>query len=388
MSMNDADGASSAEKEIKTLEAEAARLDELADARSEHAREERDEAHAREDRIRGDQQEIQKRQEDIHRNEEEIARDEAEASREEDQARHDREEAKRLREEARHKRDHRVIVNAVVAGKGVLIEARENQTLAEIREEALKRTENVGQPPENWEIKDEQGNLLDPAKTLCDYHFGPEVTIYISLKAGAAGDVQTVDPSVSRTKFDREIELFRETEADYRKRGIFLIEAKFPKASFLIATTGTTPATIAAAIEIDFTDFDLRPASVVFVNPFSGATIPAKDMQFHMVRRLGGVGGPPDGAGAMTPMPSQMIIQANSPECPPFICLPGIREYHDNPAHSGDSWLSHRASGEGSLAFILDKIWMYGSNTLELRFQILMQPVFMGYAPQPQKIPA
>ena len=36
---------------------------------------------------------------------------------------------------------------------------------------------------------------------------------------------------------------------------------------------------------------------------------------------------------------------------------PGYVEYHDHPQHSGDSWLLHRRSGEGSLATICDRIW-------------------------------
>lgn len=59
------------------------------------------------------------------------------------------------------------------------------------------------------------------------------------------------------------------------------------------------------------------------------------------------------------------MIQANGLTDPPFVCLPGVREYHDNPAHSGDPWLLHRNSGEGSLAFILDKIWQHGVRPLQ-----------------------
>jgi hypothetical protein len=392
MTVHDGNDGVCADKEARILEAEADRLDELAALREEHAREERAEAQEHKAHVREDLEEIRRLQEHIHHEEEEAARNEASARREDDQAKHDREEGERLREEGRRKEHcehhvHVVEITAVVAGKGVLIEARKDQTLADVRDEALKRTDNVGQPPENWEIKDEAGHVLNPATTVGDCHFGPQVTLYITLKAGAAGEGQTVDPTVSLTKFDREIELFREGEADYRKRGIFLIKAQFPKARFLIATTKTTPVTIPTAVEIDFTDFDLRPASVVFVDPFDGSHTPLKKLQFSMLRRVAGIGSP-NGAPALNFMAhTQQIIQANSPEDIPFICLPGIREYHDNPAHSGDSWLSHRASGEGSLAFILDKIWMYGSNTIEqLNFQ--MQPIFAGYIVQGQGIPA
>jgi hypothetical protein len=81
------------------------------------------------------------------------------------------------------------------------------------------------------------------------------------------------------------------------------------------------------------------------------------------------------------------MIAFNSPDDPPFLCLPGIREYHDNPAHSGDSWLLHRASGEGSLAFILDKICSYGVNPIE-QYRIELQTVVRGFTASLQAIPA
>jgi hypothetical protein len=66
------------------------------------------------------------------------------------------------------------------------------------------------------------------------------------------------------------------------------------------------------------------------------------------------------------------MVQFNGPDDYPFICLPGIREYHDNPAHTGDSWLLHRGSGEGSLAFILNNIWKCGVEPLAM-FQVQAQ---------------
>ena len=78
------------------------------------------------------------------------------------------------------------------------------------------------------------------------------------------------------------------------------------------------------------------------------------------------------------------MLQANKPDDFPFLCLPGVREYHDNPAHTGDSWLLHRGSGEGSLVFILEKIWIYGADPLAAyNIQIQIQ----GLAPNPTGIP-
>lgn len=86
-----------------------------------------------------------------------------------------------------HHHGHVVKITMVVNGQPVTIKATEQEKLTEVRQRALTETENVAQPPENWEIKDEAGAVLDPDKRVGDYHFGKEVTLFLSLKAGAAG---------------------------------------------------------------------------------------------------------------------------------------------------------------------------------------------------------
>ncbi len=195
---------------------------------------------------------------------------------------------------------------------------------------------------------------------------------------------QVVDPTVSRRKFDREVALHREREAFHRRRGCFLIDAVFPEVFVTCASVKVRPAAVVAGVVLDFTDYDLRPPSLTFVDPFTREPLTAKDLGLTMIRR------PPDTDDAallammQAGVPMQNMIQANGPEARPFLCLPGIREYHDNSAHTGDSWLLHRGSYEGSLAFILEKIWAHGINPIEA-FQIMIQAqapiVMLGLAP-------
>jgi len=202
-------------------------------------------------------------------------------------------------------------------------------------------------------------------------------------------ELQTVDPKVSRAKFDREISRFRAYADAYRMQGCFLIEESFPSAFFIFASPKVKPRVIGAAIEIDFTNYDLRPLSVVFVDPFTRQPIARKDLPLNMLRR-------PQLPGTPTEMISNLIqqnavsltdfIQANSLEDQPFLCMAGVREYHDNPAHSGDPWLLHRGSGEGCLAFILDKIIKYGTGPAE-QLQIHLQVALGGLLVPPQAIP-
>jgi len=179
---------------------------------------------------------------------------------------------------------------------------------------------------------------------------------------------QGVDPAVSRAKFDREIALYREMEGSYRSRGWFLLEAAFPEALVMFVATGVKPAAVAAAVLLDFTDYDLQPASVRFVDPFTRRLLNRQELNLNMLRKQIPPGVDPAMAGLLAQqgqLAMSDMIQANGLTDPPFVCLPGVREYHDNPAHSGDPWLLHRNSGEGSLAFILDKIWQHGVRPLQ-----------------------
>ena len=57
---------------------------------------------------------------------------------------------------------------------------------------------------------------------------------------------------------------------------------------------------------------------------------------------------------------SQDLMQALSTDDVPFLCLPGIKEYHDHPGHTGDPWELHRPAGAGRLVRLLEVITKYG----------------------------
>ncbi|TPK90101.1 MULTISPECIES: putative metal-binding protein [unclassified Mesorhizobium] len=192
---------------------------------------------------------------------------------------------------------------------------------------------------------------------------------------------QFVDEAVSRRKFDREIARYRELEGEYRRRGWFLVEAAFPLVLVIFATSKLLPKAIVCAVRLDFTNYDLVPPSVTFVDPFTGSALPMKNLGFKMLRLDGMVNATVETITAMGQqgrLVFQELIQAHSPEEVPFLCLPGVREYHDHPAHTGDSWLLHRRSGEGSLHFILEQIWASGINPIRnINYQVQLQ--FQGF---------
>lgn len=183
-------------------------------------------------------------------------------------------------------------------------------------------------------------------------------------------EAQSVDPTVTRTKFDREVGRFRETEATYRQRGMLLQEVSFPTVTIAFCAAKLKPPVIMGAVRIDFTDFDLQPPSVTFVDPLTHRELAPGEITMQLLRfpKREGMTRAEIMTAASQGVPLELIplVMAADELSKPFLCLPGVREYHDNPAHSGDPWLLHRASGEGCLAFIIDNIWKYGPNAIEM----------------------
>ncbi len=108
---------------------------------------------------------------------------------------------------------------------------------------------------------------------------------------------------------------------------------------------------VAFGAELDFTNYDLWPPSVRVVNPFTREPYTLETLPPIVRTRVDPIQGP-----VADPV---LMFQENG-EGEPFICMPGVREYHNHPAHTGDSWLLHRSSGAGSLFHILDKLHEFG----------------------------
>lgn len=80
-----------------------------------------------------------------------------------------------------------VLITVVVNGSPVVVTANRNAPLRTVIPEALRLSNNLGQPPENWELKDEQGNVLNLDQRIAEYNFPPTVQLFLSLRAGVAG---------------------------------------------------------------------------------------------------------------------------------------------------------------------------------------------------------
>jgi hypothetical protein len=85
---------------------------------------------------------------------------------------------------------NKVEVTVVVNGTPTVVEANDNAPLQTVTPRALEQTGNTGQPPENWELRDAAGVLLDPSRKISDYVEGAGpggLRVFLGLKAGVGG---------------------------------------------------------------------------------------------------------------------------------------------------------------------------------------------------------
>lgn len=197
-------------------------------------------------------------------------------------------------------------------------------------------------------------------------------------------NLQSVDPSVSRAKFEREIEEFRAMAADYGQRGWFLVDVEFPHALVLLAAPQVKPHPVVTGALFDYTDYDLQPPSVKLVDPFTREPYRWEELPTQLLRQVEAQGMPfmiqvPEGAEPPKMMMNQPLMQPDSSGSAPFLCIAGVREYHDHPGHSGDSWDLHRTAGAGRLVRILDVLDTYGVRPIS-GFNVQLQPHVAGFA--------
>jgi hypothetical protein len=83
--------------------------------------------------------------------------------------------------------DNKVQIAVIVNGQPTVVEANVNAPLETLIPRALEQTGNTGQPPENWELRDAQGTLLDTTKKIASFDFPPDVRLFLNLKAGVGG---------------------------------------------------------------------------------------------------------------------------------------------------------------------------------------------------------
>lgn len=75
----------------------------------------------------------------------------------------------------------------VVNGEDVSLTANPAEPLGAARNKALAVSRNTGRPPDEWEIRDEAGVMLDPGQKIATFGWGQRVRLFLALKVGAGG---------------------------------------------------------------------------------------------------------------------------------------------------------------------------------------------------------
>lgn len=223
-----------------------------------------------------------------------------------------------------------------------------------------------------------------------------------------------VHPQVARAKYEREVEQFSRDGGRHRALGVLLLEAEFPTVLLGFAAPKLKPPAFIFGMLVDYTDYDLVPPSVRFVDPFTSRPLTAAELPTKMMRTVqpagaspfpfpfpqppvgpvaaldaGPAGGDPhDGPPVVAPpglffVEQQPLLQDYGPETLPFLCLPGVREYHQHPGHSGDAWELHRPDGAGALARLADVVRTYAVDPVGGWSVTLVPQVSLGYGEPP-----
>lgn len=155
---------------------------------------------------------------------------------------------------------------------------------------------------------------------------------------------QLVPPEISRKKLREQLDQWHQNRDVYRRRGWILLAARdlTVEVGFLasVAFGDQQLSVMTAAIRLTYDNYDVWPPSLEFIDPRTGD--PASPPVQALDRFEEGVR-------------NALLVDPEAGR--PFICVPGVREYHSHPQHSGDDWLLHRNSGAGKLAVVCDIVW-------------------------------
>jgi hypothetical protein len=155
-----------------------------------------------------------------------------------------------------------------------------------------------------------------------------------------------VPKRVVAAKFDDQLARWHANAAVAARRGWLLLSTGdlTVDVGFLqsVAMGGRTLPVMTACVRLDYWNFDLWPPSLTFLDPLTRQPAPPP------VRA-------PDRVSDVEVRDA--LIDQHPATLQPFLCLPGIREYHSHPQHSGDDWLLHRHLREGDLLVVCERIW-------------------------------
>ena len=188
-----------------------------------------------------------------------------------------------------------------------------------------------------------------------------------------------VDPRISQAKYDTELRTLRDQRQVLESRGIFILgDPSFPIIDLLYVprhplvlgvpvqrqgSIALPPGTM-IAVEIpsvamraflarfDLTDYDMQPPSIEFRDPWTRdflqyATM-FKALEFEQGRKE-----------------HVVLLDGHPSTGKPFLCVRGVREYHQHPQHSGDDWMLYRS--KINLFALVTTLWRVSLDLVHVR---------------------
>lgn len=83
--------------------------------------------------------------------------------------------------------EERIEIIIVVNGQPVTEKASEDEEVGEVVERVLKESGNSGQPLDNWELRDESGQVIDFGRKFRELGIKEGAKLFLNLKAGVGG---------------------------------------------------------------------------------------------------------------------------------------------------------------------------------------------------------
>lgn len=195
--------------------------------------------------------------------------------------------------------------------------------------------------------------------------------------------VQYVDPEVTKIKFNQEIREFKRLENEYRKKGVICFKITPLSINLLFAIPSIMPQPIAFAVKIDYTNWDVEPPSIRFIDPFTEHILQREEIKinFYQVKDKNAIRILPNGHLA------ELDLLQGANGIVPFFCIQGVREYHNHPAHSGNSWMLYRKKEEGKLCVLIDQLYSHSiAQTGGYTIQVEVKANVTGFSPDIKKL--
>ena len=84
-------------------------------------------------------------------------------------------------------KDQKIKIIFIINGQDYPIEANVHAPLMVAVQHALNESDNKGRPPEEWEVRDASGVLLETNRTPKELGLSEGVRLFLSLRVGAGG---------------------------------------------------------------------------------------------------------------------------------------------------------------------------------------------------------